>query len=198
MIKSELKRGMFIQNPVFACALGLCPALAITTSLKNAVGMGLAALCVLVASSATVSLLSRWIPYKVRIPCYLIIIATYVSMAGIFMKTAAPHLERDLGIFVPLMAVNCIIIGRAEAFASKNKAGASVLDAIATGLGFCLALVVCACIREPFGANRFFGAPVVHHAVPMLALNYACGGFFCIALVLGVMNYVKLTRGKKQ
>jgi Na+-translocating ferredoxin:NAD+ oxidoreductase subunit E len=198
MIKSELRRGIFIRNPVFGCALGLCPALAITTSLTNAVGMGIAALCVLIASNVTVSLLSRWIPYKVRIPCYLIVIATYVSMADLFMKAAAPHLEHDLGIFVPLMAVNCIIIGRAGAFASKNKAGASMLDAVATGLGFCLALVMCACIRELLGANRLFGASFVPHAVPMHAMSCACGGFFSIALVLGIMNYLKLARGKKR
>ena len=198
MIKSELKRGIIIRNPVFGLALGLCPALAITTSLKNAVGMGIAALCVLVATNATVSVLSRWIPYKVRIPCYLIIIATYVSMAGLFMKAAAPHLAHDLGIFVPLMAVNCIIIGRVETFASKNKVGPSIIDAVATGVGFCLALVLCAGIRELFGANRLFGTSIVPHAVPILALQYSCGGFFCIALVLGVANYLKLTRGNKQ
>jgi Na+-translocating ferredoxin:NAD+ oxidoreductase subunit E len=197
MIKSELKRGMFLENPVFGMALGLCPALAITTTMKNALGMGLAAICVLAGSNVTVSLLCRWIPYKVRIPCYLIIIATYVSMALLVMKTAAPRLEHSLGIFVPLLAVNCIILARAESFASKNKAGPSLLDAVSTGLGFCLALVVCACIRELFGAGRLLGTPVVPHAAPMLALNYACGGFFSIALVLGIMNYVKLTRGKK-
>lgn len=198
MIKTELQRGIFLHNPVFGLALGLCPAIAVTTSMRNAAGMGFAVLCVLVASNLTVSLLRNWIPYKVRIPCYLIVIATYVSMADIVMKAALPRLEHDLGIFLPLMAVNCIIIGRAEAFASKNKAGASVVDAVATGLGFCLALVVCACIREAFGANRLFGATLIPHAVPLHALTYACGGFFSIALALGVMNYWKLTRGEKQ
>jgi electron transport complex protein RnfE len=198
MIKSELKPGFFSQNPVFGLALGLCPALAITTNLKNAVGMGLVVLCVLVASNTTVSLFHRWIPYKVRIPCFLIIIATFVSMADLLMKANFPGIERNLGIFVPLMAVNCIIIGRVETFASKNKVGPSIIDAVTTGLGFCMALLVCAFIRECFGANRFFGAQFVPHAAPLQALQYACGGFFSIALVLGVMNYVKLTRGKKQ
>jgi Na+-translocating ferredoxin:NAD+ oxidoreductase subunit E len=198
MNKSEQRPGFFNQNPVFGLALGLCPALAITTTLKNAVGMGVVVLCVLVASNTTVSLFHRWIPYKVRIPCFLIIIATFVSMADLLMKANFPGIERNLGIFVPLMAVNCIIIGRVETFASKNKVGPSIIDAAKTGLGFCMALLLCAFIRETLGANSFFGVPFVPHAAPLQALQYACGGFFSIALVLGVMNYVKLTRGKKR
>jgi electron transport complex protein RnfE len=198
MIKSELKRGIIDQNPVFGMALGLCPALAVTTSLKNAVGMGMTVLCVLIASNITVSLVRRWIPYKVRIPCFLIIIATFVSMADILMKSRFPHLESNLGIFVPLMAVNCIIINRADVIASKNKVGASIVDAFSTGLGFCLALIVCALIREALGENRLFGAPLIPHAVPLHALQYACGGFFSIALVLAAANYFKSTRGGKR
>jgi Na+-translocating ferredoxin:NAD+ oxidoreductase subunit E len=198
MIKAELKRGIIDHNPVFVMAIGLCPALAITTNLKNSAGMGVAVLCVLIASNITVSVLRKWIPYRTRIPCYLIIISTFVSIADIIMKADFPTLERNLGIFVPLIAVNCIIMGRAEAFSSKNKVGASIVDAVATGLGFCLALVTCAIIREALGGNRLFGAPLIPHASPLHALQYACGGFFSIALVTGVMNHLKLTRGKKK
>jgi Na+-translocating ferredoxin:NAD+ oxidoreductase subunit E len=198
MIKTELKHGIIDHNPVFVLAAGLCPALAVTTNLKNAAGMGIAVLCVLIASNVTVSVLRKWIPYKIRIPCYLIVISAFVSMADIFMKADFPDLERNLGIFVPLIAVNCIVIGRAEAFASKSKVGASIVDGIATGLGFCLALIVCAIIREGLGENRLFGAPLIPHAPSLHALQYACGGFFSIALVIGVMNHLKLTRGKKK
>jgi Na+-translocating ferredoxin:NAD+ oxidoreductase subunit E len=198
MIKTDLKRGIIDRNPVFVLALGLCPALAVTTNLRNAAGMGCTVLCVLIGSSVTVSLLRKWIPYKTRIPCYLIIISTLVSMADIVMKADFPGLAGSLGIFVPLMAVNCIIMGRAEAFSSKNKAGASIVDAIATGCGFCLALIACAIIREALGANRLFGAPLIPHAAPLHALQYACGGFFSIALVLGIMNHLKLTRENRK
>jgi electron transport complex protein RnfE len=197
-IKSELRHSIIDKNPVFGLALGLCPALAVTTTMKNAVGMGIAVLFVLFASNVTVSLSRAWIPYKVRIPCYLIIIATFVSMVDIVLKANFPGVGHDLGIFVPLMAVNCIIIGRAEAFASKNKVGPSIIDAIATGLGFCMALIVCAFIRESLGSNRLFGVQCVPHAAPLHALQYACGGFFSIAMVLGVMNYLRLTRGTKR
>jgi electron transport complex protein RnfE len=198
MIKSELKRGFIDQNPVFGLALGLCPALAVTTNLKNAAGMGLTVLCVLLASNVTVSLIRKWIPYKVRIPCFLIIIATFVSMADILMKARFPHLQSNLGIFVPLMAVNCIIINRADVLASKNKTGASIIDAVSTGLGFFFALVLCALIREAFGENRLFGARLIPHALPLHALQYACGGFFSIALVLAAANYFKSTKGGKR
>jgi electron transport complex protein RnfE len=198
MIRNDLKLGIIDKNPVFVLALGLCPALAVTTTLKNAAGMGLTVLCVLVASNTIVSLTRKWIPYKIRIPCYLIIISTFVSIADILMKADFPALSRNLGIFVPLMAVNCIIMGRAETFSSKNRIGASIVDAIATGLGFSLALILCAIIREAFGENRLFGAPLIPHAAPLHALHYACGGFFSIALVLAVTNYFKLARGTKK
>jgi Na+-translocating ferredoxin:NAD+ oxidoreductase subunit E len=196
MIKSQLRRGIIDQNPVFGMALGLCPALAVTTSLKNAAGMGLAVICVLLASNASISMIRRWIPYKVRIPCFLIIIATFVSMVDIFMKVKTPHLESSLGIFIPLMAVNCIILCRADVFASKNRIGASIVDAGTTGLGFFLALVLVAMIREALGENRLFGAQLIPHAIPMYALHYSCGGFFGIALVLGISNYLKSKKGR--
>ncbi len=198
MIKNEFKLSIIERNPVFVLALGLCPALAVTTNLKNAIGMGLAALCVLVASNAMVSLTRKWVPYKVRTICYLIIITTIVSMADILMKADVPALRRNLGIFIPLLAVNCIILERAETFSSKNKVGASIIDAITTGLGFCFALIVCAIIREALGENRLFGAPIIPHAAPLQALQYSCGGFFSIALVLGFINHLKLTKGKKK
>jgi len=198
MMADKFKRSVFLQNPVFGMALALCPALAITTSLKNATGMGIAVLCVLIATNFSVSLLRRWIPYRVRIPCYLVIIATFVTMADIIMKAHEPHLSTNLGIFVPIMAVNCIIIGRADSFASKNKVGASIIDAAGTGLGFFLALLLCALIRESLGANRLFGVTLIPHVEPMRAMLCACGGFFSIALVLGISSHVKLTRSKKQ
>ena len=137
----ELTKGLYKENPVFRLALGLCPALAVSTSVKNALGMGAAATFVLLGSNIVISLLGKIIPAKVRIPCFIVVIASFVTIVELVMGAYLPELAKSLGIFIPLIVVNCIILGRAEAFASKNGLWLSIMDGIGMGLGFTLALV---------------------------------------------------------
>ena len=150
MIK-EFTKGLFKENPVFIIVLGLCPALAVSSQVINALGMGAAVIFVLLGSNLFVSLLKNFIPEKVRIPCYVIIIASFVTVVDLMMQAFAPPLSKSLGVFVPLIVVNCVILGRAEAFASKNTVGKSILDALGMGIGFTMALTLIALIREVLG-----------------------------------------------
>ena len=145
--------GVVKNNPIFKLVLGLCPTLAVTTSLENALGMGLAATFVLVSSNALVSLLRKVIPDAVHIPCYIVIIATFVTAIDLLMQAYLPELSASLGIFIPLIVVNCIILGRAEAYASKNPVLYSILDGVGSGIGFTLALAVISVVREVVGAG---------------------------------------------
>ncbi|MBD3421567.1 MAG: RnfABCDGE type electron transport complex subunit E [Chitinivibrionales bacterium] len=197
MFKKELQRGVFDENPILVLALGLCPALAVSTSLMNGLGMGAAATFVLVCSNIIVSLVKQWIPDKVRIPCYIIVIATFVTMVQLIMKAYLPELDKSLGIFVPLIVVNCVILGRAEAFASKNNVGKAIADGLVMGLGFTLALCVLAAIREILGSNKLFGLKVVPGFQPMTIFILAPGGFFTIALVMGLSNYFRQKKEAK-
>ena len=148
-IFETFKAGIFKNNPTFRLVLGLCPTLAVTTSLENAIGMGLAATFVLICSNALVAALRKLIPDAVHIPCYIVIIATFVTVTDLVIKAYLPALSESLGIFIPLIVVNCIILGRAEAFASKNPVVDSVADGIGMGLGFTLALSLIASARAP-------------------------------------------------
>lgn len=152
MIK-EFTKGLFKENPIFIIALGLCPALAVSTQVVNALGMGAGVIFVLLGSNIFVSLLKNFIPEKVRIPSYIVIIASFVTIVDLVMQAYAPSLSRNLGVFVQLIVVNCVILGRAEAFASRNSLGDSVLDALGMGVGFTLGLLLIAFIREVFGAG---------------------------------------------
>lgn len=196
MIAEELKRGIARENPIFALALGLCPALAISTSVTNALGMGAAVIFVLTGSNIIISTVRKWIPDRVRIPCYITIIATFVTIADLWMKAYAPVLNRQLGIFVPLIVVNCIILARAESYASQNNILKSALDGIAIGLGFALSLAAIAAVREVLGSNRLFGLTVVPGFRPMLVFAIAPGGFFTIAALLAIVNYHRLKKGE--
>ena len=149
--------GIFKNNPTFRLVLGLCPTLAVTTSIENAVGMGCAATFVLVCSNGLVSALRKLIPAAVHIPCYIVIIATFVTAVDLLMQAYLPALSDSLGIFIPLIVVNCIILGRAEAFASKNGVWASALDGLGVGLGFTISLTLIGMVREVLGNGQIFG-----------------------------------------
>lgn len=198
MIAEELKRGVVGENPIFTLALGLCPALAITTSVTNALGMGVAVIFVLTGSNIIISSVRKWIPDKVRIPCYITIIATFVTVVDLWMKAHAPVLNRQLGIFVPLIVVNCIILARAESYASQNNVRKSAIDGIAIGAGFALSLVAIAAVREVLGNNRLFGLTVIPGFRPMLVFAVAPGGFFTVAALLAIINYLRLKKERSR
>lgn len=188
----EFSKGFIKENPVFVMALGLCPVLAVTSSVNNAVGMGLAATFVLIMSNIFISLLKDFIPSKVRIPAYIVVIASFVTIVDMTMHAYLPALHKSLGIFIPLIVVNCIILGRAEAFASKNNLIRSILDGVGMGLGFTFALVVLAAFREILGAGTFFGFRILPSAYkPMLVAILAPGAFITLGLLKGLLNIVK-------
>ena len=190
MIAEEFKRGIIDENPILVLALGLCPSLATSTSVQNGLGMGLAATFVLACSNIIVSLLRKVIPDKVRIPCFIVVIATFVTIVQLVMKAYLPALDKQLGIFVPLIVVNCVILGRAEAFASKNNMFRSLIDGIVMGLGFTVSLCILSIIREIIGSNKLLGLKFFPGYEPMTVFILAPGGFFTIAFVMGVIKYL--------
>jgi len=190
MICSELKRGIIDENPILVLALGLCPSLATSTSVQNGLGMGIAATFVLACSNIIISMLRKVIPNKVRIPCFIVVIATFVTIVQLLLKAYLPALDRQLGIFVPLIVVNCIILGRAEAFASKNNMFRSLLDGIVMGLGFTVSLGILSVIREILGSNKLLGLKFFPGYEPMTVFILAPGGFFTIAFVMGAIKYL--------
>jgi len=180
--------------------------LAVTTSVVNAIGMGVAATFVLLMSNILVSLLRNFIPSKIRIPAYIVVIASFVTIVELVMHGFAPQLFEQLGIFVPLIVVNCIILGRAEAFASKNTMMDSIMDALGMGLGFLIALVVIGGIRELTGANKLFGYQVFDlengilgflHLKPMAIMTLAPGGFLVMGFLLALLNWSKSRRSEQ-
>ena len=192
---STLTNGIIKENPVLVLILGTCPTLAVTTLAVNGVGMGLAATFVLVCSNIVISLLKNVIPDKVRIPCYIVIIAGFVTILSSLMEAFLPDLYASLGLFLQLIVVNCIILGRAEMFASKHGVLASALDGIGMGLGFTLALLIMGSIREILGAGTWFGIPLtVNLFSPISIFILAPGGFLVYGLVIAAVN--KLTKGK--
>ena len=200
--------GIFASNPVFRLVLGMCPTLAISTSAFNGLGMGVAATVVLVCSNALVSLLRRVIPDKVRIPAYVLIIATFVTLVEMLLRKFVPALYDALGIYLPLIVVNCIILARAEAFASTNKVGDSVLDGLGMGLGFTLALVLLGVIREFLGSGTFFVGSfgdaefgVTLGDMPDYAMSVfvmPAGGFLTLGLVMAAINAISDRAEKKR
>ena len=192
-----LFNGIIPENPTFRLVLGTCPTLAVTTSALNGLGMGAAATFVLVCSNIVVSLLRKFIPDQVRIPSFIVIICTFVTMVQLLMKAYLPALDESLGIFSPLIVVNCIILGRAEAFASKNPVVASAVDGVGMGLGFTLALTLIGCIRELAGNGSVFGINLLGTSYqPMLLMILPAGGFLVFGLLLGIIN--SLTNRKKE
>ncbi len=196
-IFSEFKRGIITENPILVLALGLCPALGVSSSVANGIGMGVASTFVLLASNIIISLVKNVIPEQVRIPCYITIIATFVTIVKMVMEAYLPELYDSLGLFIPLIVVNCVILGRAEAFASKNSVVNSAIDAIVMGAGFTAALVILSAIRELLGANQLLGLEVIPNFEPMTIFILAPGGFFSIAFVIALINFVKSRKENK-
>jgi electron transport complex protein RnfE len=191
--------GIFNENPTFRMVLGTCPTLAVTTSALNGIGMGLAATFVLIGSNIVISLLRRFIPNKVRIPAYIVVICTFVTIVQMLMQAYLPSLYESLGIFIPLIVVNCIILARAEAYASKNDVLHSAVDGIGMGLGFTLSITLIGIIRELFGAGTIFGAQVLGTGFePMLLLVLAPGGFIVYGLLLGIINAISARSSSKK
>lgn len=193
----RLKVGIIDENPIFVQVLAMCPALAVSTSLKNALGMGLASTAVLIASNAIISLIRNFIPNKIRIPSYIVIIAGFVSAVDLFLQAYAVELYESLGIFIPLIVVNCIILGRAEAYASRNKVLDSIFDAIGMGLGFTVALGVLGGIRELIGSGTLYGFKVMPEAyVPANIMILAPGAFLTLGLIMAFINHRNYKKGK--
>ena len=207
-----LKAGVILDNPIFMQTIGLCPALATTTSLSNAIGMGVAATVVLICSNVVISALRKFIPDKIRIACFITIIATFVTMIDLALQAFVPSLAASLGLFLPLIVVNCIILGRAEAYASKNKVLPSALDGVCMGLGFGFALVLMGFFRELLGAGTVLSGlstllpflsfiPAEGFAIPGLSANPAvmmilpAGGFLMMGFIFAVIQ--KVMAGKE-
>ena len=190
--------GLLNENPTFRLVLGTCPTMAVTTSAINGVGMGAAATFVLIGSNAVISLLRNFIPDKIRIPAFIVVICTFVTMVQMFMQAFVPALYQSLGMFIPLIVVNCIILARAEAFASKNGVLRSAADGLGMGLGFTLAITLIGCIRELLGNGTVFGLPVFGASYePMLLMILPAGGFIVFGLLIGLVNLLTSKSGKK-
>ncbi len=197
----NLTNGIYRENPIFKLALGMCPFLAVTTSVENAIGMGAAATFVLICSNFLVSLLRNLIPSKVRIPCYIVIIATFVTLVDMVMNAYVPDLHRALGIFIPLIVVNCIILGRAEGFANRHPVLNSVADAVGMGIGFTLAMILLASFRELLGNGTWLNISILgpgYQNQPLLIAILAPGAFILLGFILGFFNILEKRRGGGQ
>lgn len=186
----NLTQGIVRENPIFVIVLGMCPTLATTSSALNGLGMGMATLFVLMGSNVVVSLIARFIPDKVRIPSYIVVIATFVTIIDLLMQAYTQSLYETLGLFIPLIVVNCIVLGRAEAFANKNGAFDSLLDAIGMGLGFTLALTLLGAVREMLGAGSVFGLQLLQGDA-ILVFVLAPGAFIALAYLIAIFNRLK-------
>jgi electron transport complex protein RnfE len=196
-VTSEFTKGLYKQNPVFKQALGLCPTLAVSNSVESALGMGVAVTFVLLCSNFIISLIHKIVPGKIRIPIYIVVIATFVTIVDLSMAGFLPALHKTLGIFVPLIVVNCIILGRAEAFAGRNNVGLSIVDGFGMGVGFTIALLLLGTIREFMGNGSFMGIPVMSSTFePVLIMILPPGAFLTIGFVLGFLNWLENKRAK--
>jgi electron transport complex protein RnfE len=194
----EFIKGFWKENPILVMLLGMCPTLAVTTSAINGLTMGLAVVFVLTCSSLIVSVVRDFVPKQVRIPCFIVIIATFVTMVDLFLKAFLLDLSKALGPFIPLIVVNCIILGRAEAFASKNSVGRSLLDAIGVSFGFTITLVFLGGIREILGMRTFFGMEVLGHSFePWVIMLLPPGAFITLGFMLGAKNLIDRKRKEK-
>ncbi len=193
----SLINGLLKENPTFVLFLGMCPTLAVTTGVTNAIGMGLSTMAVLICSNLVISLLRNFIPNKIRIASYIVIIAGFVTVVEMLLKAYLPALSQSLGIYIPLIVVNCIILGRAEAFASKNGILPSIFDGIGMGLGFTGALTMIAAVREILGAGTFAGIPLFGESFqPVSMMILPPGAFLTLGILLAVIN--SITAKKKQ
>ena len=188
-LKGIVFNGIVTENPTFRLVLGMCPTLAITTTVSNGLGMGLAATVVLICSNLVISLLRNFIPDKIRIPAFIVVIATFVTIVQLLLQAFIPALYESLGVFIPLIVVNCIIFARAESFASKNPPLESACDGLGMGLGFTLAITLLSAIRELLGSGTLLGIQVMPDGYqPMAIITQAPGGFIMLGLLMVVMN----------
>lgn len=194
----RLKNGILTENPTFVLTLGMCPTLAVTTSAVNGLGMGLTTMAVLALSNMFISMLRKVIPDKVRIPAFIVVIASFVTVVELLLKAYIPFLYDALGLYIPLIVVNCIILGRAESYASKNGVISSLFDGIGMGLGFTLALTIIGAVRELLGAGEVFGYHIMPESyIPCSIFILAPGAFFVLAVLTAVQNKVKIAGEKK-
>ena len=194
----RLKNGIITENPTFVLTLGMCPTLAVTTSAVNGLGMGLTTMAVLALSNMFISMLRKVIPDKVRIPAFIVIIASFVTVVELLLKAFIPSLYDALGLYIPLIVVNCIILGRAEAYASKNKVIPSLFDGIGMGLGFTLALTIIGAVRELLGAGQLFNMQVMPDSYgPCSIFVLAPGAFFVRAVLTAIQNKIRINGEKK-
>lgn len=195
----EFFKGIWKENPVLVLMLGMCPTLATTSSGSNALGMGLATTFVLVCSNLVISSIRKVVPGKIRIPCYIVVIATFVTVVDLVMQAYAGVLYKALGIFIPLIVVNCIVLGRAEAFASKNGLFASFLDGLGMGCGFTLALTFIGLIREFLAAGTLFNIHISEgYGATFSVMGQAPGGFIVMGFILAGMNFLNMRKAKKE
>ncbi len=196
-LAKEFSKGLIKENPVLRLVLGTCPTLAVSTSVESAIGMGLAATVVLVCSNIVISAMRKVIPSKVRIPAYIVIIAGFVTLVQMLVKAFLPQIDEMLGVYLPLIVVNCIILGRAEAFASKNTVLYSAVDGVGMGVGFTAALLLMGGIRELLGAGSIAGFTVFPETIPpMTIFVLAPGGFFVFGILIALANKVAESNGK--
>ncbi|KJF42054.1 RnfABCDGE type electron transport complex subunit E [Draconibacterium sediminis] len=187
----NFSKGFLKENPVFVLLLGMCPTLGVTSSAINGLGMGLATTFVLLMSNIVVSLVKSAIPEKVRIPAFIVIIATFVTIVQLTMQAFVPALYKSLGLFIPLIVVNCIVLGRAEAFASKNNVGSSAIDGLGIGLGFTFALVLLGGIREILGSGKIFNITIYPENYVTLVFVLAPGAFIVLGYLIALINRMK-------
>lgn len=185
-----LSKGIIKENPVLVMLLGICPTLAVTTYAKNGLGMGLATMFVLICSNVVISLVKNFVPKQVRLPSFIVIIAGFVTLVSFILQRYVPDLYKSLGVFLSLITVNCIILGRAEMFASKNKVFASLLDGVGMGIGFTVALVAVGSIREILGSGSIFEIPLGDWFEPMAFFASPAGGFFVFGIIIAFINVI--------
>jgi electron transport complex protein RnfE len=185
-----LLNGILKENPTFALILGMCPTLATTTDAKNGMSMGLATMFVLICSNVVISLLKNLIPDKVRIPAFIVVIATFVTMVELLMQAYVPAIYDKLGLFIPLIVVNCVVLGRAEAFAAKNNVGLSALDGLGMGLGFSLSLTLIGAVRELLGTGCVFGLNLYNETYGMLIFVLAPGAFIVLGYMMALIQKI--------
>ncbi|MCU4176884.1 RnfABCDGE type electron transport complex subunit E [Carboxylicivirga sp. N1Y90] len=188
---NNFSKGFFKENAVFTLLLGMCPTLGVTSSAFDGLGMGLATTFVLVMANLVIAIIKNLIPDKVRIPAFIVVIATFVTIVEMTMQAYLPDLFESLGLFIPLIVVNCLVLGRAEAFASKNNIGSSIIDGLGMGLGFAMALTILGAIREILGSGKIFGTVVFPEDYGMLVFVLAPGAFIALGYLIAFINQVK-------
>lgn len=188
-----IKNGIVDENPTLVQVVGMCPTLAVTTSAENAIGMGLSTTAVLICSNFVISCIRKFIPNEVRIPCFIVVIASFVTMVQMVLKAYVPALNASLGVFIPLIVVNCIILARAEAYAAKNDPVSSIFDGIGMGLGFTVSLTLIGCVRELLGNGTIFGIATLSaiNFPKTLLMILPPGAFFTLAFIMVVVNMIK-------